>query len=282
MKMPDVIATLDTLQSTIAGWKRAGMRIALVPTMGALHAGHLSLVDAAGRLADHVIVSIFINPAQFGPHEDFERYPRDMKSDLKKLAAQGDADLVFAPGTREFYPEDFATRIEMAGPALGLETDFRPHFFAGVATAVARLLICAAPNIAVFGEKDYQQLLVVRRLVLDLGLPVEIVGCGTVREPDGLALSSRNTYLGAHARSVARELNHVLITLGPRIRQGLPIAVAEQDGKNALLRAGFDSVDYVAVRDATTLAPLKSLAERVRVLAAATIDGTRLIDNVAA
>jgi pantoate--beta-alanine ligase len=179
------------LRSTLDPWREKGQRIALVPTMGALHEGHLALVRAAKRRADRVVVSIFVNPAQFGPKEDFSRYPRTWKADLAMLAEQK-ADLVFAPSVKDMYPDGFATRISLEGPAQGLESDFRPHFFGGVSTVVAKLLIAASPDFATFGEKDYQQLLVVRRMSADLGLPVEILGVPTVREKDGLALSSRN------------------------------------------------------------------------------------------
>ena len=281
MELPDLIATSEELRSRVAQWRQGRSRVALVPTMGALHAGHLSLVTEARSRADHVIVSIFVNPRQFAPHEDFARYPRDLESDRAKLAEQGMSDVVFAPTVDMFYPEGFATRIEIAGPAAGLESDFRPHFFSGVATVVAKLLIAALPDFAMFGEKDYQQLLVVRRLVRDLGLPVWIVGCPIVREPDGLALSSRNTYLDARERKIAASLNRILADIAAQIRNGTPIATAEKSGAEALLAAGFDGVDYVAVRDADTLAKPARPAARMRVLVAATLGATRLIDNLA-
>ena len=198
----------------------------LVPTMGALHEGHLSLVRETGTRCDSTIVSIFVNPAQFAPHEDFDSYPRTLEVDLEKLG--GAADLVFAPSVAEMYPDGFATRIEMAGPALGLETDFRPHFFAGVATVVAKLLLAALPDAATFGEKDYQQLLVVKRLVRDLGLPVEILGGAIVREADGLAMSSRNAYLSAGERQVAGQLNAVLKDVAARLRAGKICSLARR------------------------------------------------------
>jgi pantoate--beta-alanine ligase len=247
--------------------------------MGALHAGHLALVDQARKLSQQVIVSIFVNPTQFAPHEDFDRYPRTLETDLKKLGAA--ADLVFAPPVAEMYPEGFSLKIEMGGPAVGLEGDFRPHFFAGVATVVAKLLIAAMPDIAMFGEKDYQQLLVVRRLVRDLALPVDIVGAAIVRETDGLAMSSRNAYLDARERAIAANLNCVIRDVGARVRAGEAIASAEKRAAQALADAGFASVDYVAVRDADTLAPLQEFRAPARVLAAARVGRTRLIDNVA-
>jgi pantoate--beta-alanine ligase len=281
MELPDLIATSEELRSRAAEWRRAGEDVALVPTMGALHAGHLSLVSEAENRADRVIVSVFVNPRQFAPLEDFARYPRDIETDCAKLAAHGLTDIVWAPAVDAFYPEDFATRIEMAGPAAGLESDFRPHFFSGVATVVAKLFIAAAPDFAMFGEKDYQQLLVVRRLTVDLGLPMEIVGCPIVREPDGLALSSRNAYLGASERAIAGQLNRTLRHVGELVRDDCPITEAEAAGRTVLLESGFGSVDYVAVRDAETLTPLKARTKNMRVLAAATIGGVRLIDNIA-
>src|SRR5438105_4337031 len=205
MKTPRVITTVMDLRARVAGWRREDARVGLVPTMGALHEGHLSLIGEAARRSDRVMVSIFVNPRQFAPNEDFQRYPRNLEDDRARIAAQGLADAIFVPERDEIYPEGFTTEIKVGGPALGLESDFRPHFFTGVATVVAKLLIAAAPDIAVFGEKDYQQLLVVRRLVRDLGLPVEIIGAPIVREPDGLAMSSRNAYLAARERMIAGE-----------------------------------------------------------------------------
>ncbi len=252
--------------------------IALVPTMGALHQGHLSLVQAARQRAAHVVVSIFVNPTQFAPHEDFDSYPRTLDADRAML---GDAaDLIFAPTTAEMYPQGFATTVSVKGPSAGLETDFRPHFFDGVATVVAKLLIAATPDIALFGEKDYQQLLVVRRLVRDLNLATEIVGVPILREADGLAMSSRNAYLNAAERGVAGQLNLVLKYTIARLQAGEAIGEAQTIGAAMLKDAGFDSVDYVALRDAQTLAPVTSLEQPTRLLAAARIGRTRLIDNM--
>jgi len=248
--------------------------------MGALHAGHLSLVALARNRVDRVVVSIFVNPFQFAPHEDFERYPRNIEEDYTRLASAGGTDIVFAPPLGELYPHGFATRIEVAGPARGLEAEFRPHFFSGVATIVAKLLIAATPDIAVFGEKDYQQLLVVRRLALDLGLATEILSAPIVRESDGLALSSRNAYFGTNERRIAGQLNRVLGQVATEIQSGVSIAEGERSGQAALLEAGFDTVDYVAIRDAATLSQLDGPIGNMRVLAAATIGGTRLIDNM--
>jgi pantoate--beta-alanine ligase len=280
MKTLDVVTTVSALRALVAKWRHEGSGVGLVPTMGALHEGHLSLVALARRRHQRVIVSVFVNPAQFAPHEDFDRYPRDLDRDLARLAGQDLTDLVFAPAISELYPEGFATRLEMAGPALGLEADFRPHFFSGVATIVAKLLIAANPHVAVFGEKDYQQLLVIRRLVRDLGLEVEILGAPILREADGLAMSSRNAYLDARQRRIAGRLNRVLAEAATNIRAGTAITEAETRGRNALRAAGFDSIDYIALRDATTLAKIESPAAEMRILAAATLGGVRLIDNM--
>src|SRR3984957_60605 len=246
MQSPTIVTSVGELRALTENWRRNGQRIGLVPTMGALHAGHLSLVALARNRVDRVVVSIFVNPSQFAPHEDFERYPRNIEEDYSRLASAGGTDIVFAPPPGELYPDGFATRIAIAGPGGGLETEFRPHFFSGVATIVAKLLIAATPDIAVFGEKDYQQLLVVRRLARDLGLDTEILGAPIVRESDGLALSSRNAYLGTKERRIAGQLNRVLAQVAAEIRSGVSIAEGERSGTGALLAAGFDTVDYVA------------------------------------
>jgi pantoate--beta-alanine ligase len=260
-------------------WRTAGSRIALVPTMGALHEGHLALVRQAAATAEKVVVSVFVNPAQFAPHEDFGRYPRTFDSDRQKLERSGGVHLIYAPTASDIYPQGFATKVSVEGPASGLETDFRPHFFSGVATVVAKLFVQCQPDFAIFGEKDYQQLLVVRRLSRDLDLGVEIVGVPTVREADGLALSSRNAYLTPESRKIAGQLNRVLLTIGERAKSGVPIPEAEAEGAAALIGAGFDRVDYVAIRDAATLVPLRTIEGPARVLAAARIGLIRLIDN---
>jgi len=247
--------------------------------MGALHSGHIALVRAARRRADRVVVSVFVNPAQFGPNEDFARYPRTWKEDLAKLAAEK-VDLVFAPSVGEMYPDGFATKIALDGPAHGLETDFRPHFFAGVATVVAKLLVGALPDFAIFGEKDYQQLQVVKRVTADLGLPVKILGVPTVREKDGLALSSRNAYLSVNDRRTAPTLHRVLSETAASIRRGAPIGPTLVRGRRTIKAAGF-KLDYLEARHATTLEPVTSRADGpVRLLVAARIGGTRLIDNI--
>ena len=280
MKTPEIISAIGELRSQIARWREGHVRIGLVPTMGALHEGHLSLVSETQKHCDKVAVSIFVNPAQFAPHEDFNRYPRALQSDAEKLSEVG-VDLIFAPSVEEMYPEGFATKIEVGGPSVGLETDFRPHFFAGVATVVSKLLIAALPDYAIFGEKDYQQLLVIRRMTEDLGLAIEIAGGAILREPDGLAMSSRNAYLKPDERRIAGRLNVILKETVEKVRSGLDIAAAESGAKAALLEAGFNSVDYVAVRDAVTLAKIARLAHPARILAAVKIGNTRLIDNLA-
>ncbi len=274
--MVQVVQTVAELRQAIAALKPG--RIGIVPTMGALHDGHVSLVEDARRHSDHVVVSIFVNPTQFAPNEDFDAYPSTLEADLARL--DGKAAIVFAPNAREMYPDGFATTLTVRGPSAGLETDFRPHFFAGVATIVAKLLIAAMPDIAVFGEKDYQQLLVVRRLVRDLALPTAIIGAPTLRERDGLAMSSRNAYLTPPQRQVAARLNVILKEAGAKARAGA-LRAAEMDAAAALRAAGFDSVDYVAIRDAETLAVIESLDRPARILAAAKIGKTRLIDNMA-
>jgi pantoate--beta-alanine ligase len=277
---PRVVRDLPTLKRVIAAWRARRDVTALVPTMGALHAGHLALVHLARRRADRVIVSIFVNPTQFAANEDLATYPRTWTADMAALGG-AKADLVWAPSTATMYPAGSATRIVPEGPALaGLEDTFRPHFFAGVATVVAKLLIQCEPDIAVFGEKDYQQLIVVRRLARDLSLKTHIVGVPTVREPDGLALSSRNRYLSAKERAAAPTLHQVLDRCAADIAHGKSAADVLANGRAAIKAAGF-SLDYLEARDAITLAPLGETGSRsARLLVAARIGKTRLIDNV--
>jgi pantoate--beta-alanine ligase len=276
-----IATTAADLRRLLEPWRRTSQTIALVPTMGALHGGHVALVKEAAERAEHVVVSIFVNPAQFAPHEDFARYPRDFESDRAKLESVGKVDLIYAPEIHEIYPDGFATKVIVEGPGSGLESDFRPHFFPGVATVVAKLFLHCRPHFAIFGEKDYQQLLVVKRLVKDLDLGLEILGVPTVREPDGLALSSRNAYLTEAQRKIAAHLNKVLREVAERAKAGVSIPKAEAEGAAALINAGFDRVDYIAIRNAETLAPLAALSGPARVLAAARIGSVRLIDNVA-
>jgi pantoate--beta-alanine ligase len=274
--MSHLIRTVAQLRAALKPWRT--QPIAMVPTMGALHDGHLALVAEAARQAPHVVVSIFVNPTQFAPHEDFAAYPRTLEADMARL--DGKAGIVFAPDGAEMYPDGFATTITVGGPARGLESDFRPHFFSGVATVVAKLLLAAMPDIAVFGEKDYQQLLVVKRLAADLMLGTRIVGMPILREADGLAMSSRNAYLSAPQRMVAARMNHILRDTAAMARDGA-LRTAEESGAAALAKAGFDKVDYVAIRDAQTLGAIATLERPARILAAAHLGRTRLIDNLA-
>jgi pantoate--beta-alanine ligase len=277
---PTIVRTVRDLRALVAGWRREGLAVGMVPTMGALHAGHTALIEAAAGSGARVVTSIFVNPAQFAPNEDFARYPRDEAADLAKIAAAG-GHAVFAPDVAEMYPEGFATAVTVGGPAEGLETDFRPHFFQGVATVVAKLLIACLPDRAWFGEKDYQQLLVVRRMAADLALPTEIVGHPTIREPDGLAMSSRNAYLSPAERAVAPRLHQVLASAAEGIRAQLTPAEVLLAGNRALDEAGF-KVDYLELRNARTLAPVDDVgAEPLRLLVAARLGKTRLIDNIA-
>ena len=267
------VRTIRDLRDEIALWRASGQSVALVPTMGALHAGHIALVAAALALADRTVVSIFVNPTQFAPHEDLARYPRDEAGDLAKLCAAG-AHLVWMPTAADMYPEGFATRLEVGGAALPLEGAFRPHHFGGVATVVCKLLMAAMPDMALFGEKDFQQLAVIRQMVRDLVLPVAIRGVPTVREHDGLALSSRNAYLNEDERHIAPMLYKAISD----VARGRDPSEAAQ----ALVAAGFTKVDYIEVRDAETFAPFVPGSGRPgRVLAAAWLGKTRLIDNVA-
>jgi pantoate--beta-alanine ligase len=278
---PRVVRTLPALRRALGRWRARRETIALVPTMGALHPGHLALVRLAQRRADRVVASIFINPTQFAPHEDLKTYPRTFAADLAGLASVK-TDLVWAPNLKAMYPAGFATRIVPEGPAkAGLEDAFRPHFFAGVATVVAKLLLQCTPDIAVFGEKDYQQLNVVRQLARDLDLGTRVLGAPTMREKDGLALSSRNRYLSASERKAAPTLYRVLTDCAKKIDAGEPIDAVLAAGRAAITQAGF-ALDYFEARHAKTLAPLASVkAGSIRLLVAARIGATRLIDNVA-
>jgi pantoate--beta-alanine ligase len=273
------VRTVAELRKRVAAWRKAGETIALVPTMGSLHEGHLSLVALAKSKADRVVVSIFVNPTQFGPREDFATYPRDEAGDLKKLGNAG-VDLVFAPDAKEMYPDGFKTQLRIADLTEGLCGAARPNHFNGVATVVAKLLTQCGPDIAVFGEKDYQQLLVVKQMVRDLNLPVEIIGAPIVREADGLALSSRNAYLTPAQRKVAPLLYQTISAVAADLAQGRGCDDAVVAARFKLDAAGF-RVDYVAVRDPDTLQPMVGPIKRGRVLAAAHLGTTRLIDNVA-
>ena len=277
-----VIRALPALRRKLAGLRARGETIALVPTMGALHAGHLALVSAAHQRADRVIVSIFVNPTQFAPNEDLKTYPRTFAADLAALTKLK-ADLVWAPSVAAMYPSGFATRIVPEGAAkVGLEDAFRPHFFAGVTTVVAKLLIQCAPDVALFGEKDYQQLKVVTRLARDLDLATRVVGVPTVREADGLALSSRNRYLSPAERLRAPALYAALSACAAKITAGMSIAAALRQGRAQIKRAGF-ALDYLEARHAETLERVGSRKDGpIRLLVAARVGGTRLIDNIGA
>jgi len=280
---PPIVRTVADLRAQVRAWRREGLKVALVPTMGALHEGHLSLVHLARTRAERVVTSIFVNPTQFAPHEDFEKYPRDEAGDARLLASAG-CDLVFAPGVAEMYAPGFATTVTVAGVTAPLEGVARPTHFAGVATVVAKLLIQAEPDVAVFGEKDYQQLQVIKRLARDLDIPAEILGAPTARAPDGLALSSRNAYLSAAEREVALTIHRTLKAAVEALHAGEPVAKVEADGHAALAQAGFGPVDYFAVRGSDDLSergpgPLQGSA---RVLVAAFLGKTRLIDNCGA
>jgi pantoate--beta-alanine ligase len=278
----EIVRTVSDLRAQVAAWRRDGLSVALVPTMGGLHEGHLSLVRRALEEADRVVASVFVNPAQFAAGEDFEAYPRGEARDAALLASAG-CCLLYAPGPTEMYPEGFSTTVTVSGVSGPLEGERRPTHFAGVATVVAKLLVQAQPDVAVFGEKDWQQLQVIRRMARDLDLPVRVVGAPTVRAEDGLALSSRNAYLTPEQRPVAGVLNRVMQALAEAAAAGEPLAPAEQAAADVLLEAGFDKVDYIAVRHAETLEPLRpSVGDAPgRVLVAAWLGKTRLIDNMA-
>jgi pantoate--beta-alanine ligase len=277
---PRIVRTLPALRRAIERFQQTGEKIALVPTMGALHEGHLSLVRLARRRARRTIVSIFVNPAQFAPTEDFVSYPRNLKADLLALAGTG-ADLAWVPANETMFPTGFALRIEPGGPAaVGLEDKYRPHFFSGVATVVAKLFLQCRPDIAIFGEKDYQQLTVITALARDLDLPIKILGAPTAREKDGLALSSRNAYLSAEERKVAPLLYRALLDCAERIRSGAKPAEAAEQGRVALAAAGFVP-DYLEARHAGTLQQIEPRSDGpIRLLVAARLGTTRLIDNI--
>jgi pantoate--beta-alanine ligase len=273
-----IVRTVVEMRAAVAGWRKAGERVALVPTMGALHEGHLSLVRLALSRADRAVASVFVNPTQFGPNEDFAAYPRDEARDAALLASEG-CDLLFAPAVEEMYAPGFATTVNVGGVTEPMDGAARPGHFAGVATVVAKLLLQCGPDLAVFGEKDYQQLQVIRRLVRDLDIPVEIVGAPIARAPDGLALSSRNAYLSSAEREIAGRMNLILADSARRLREGAWPVEVEAQGLAALAEAGFSPIDYFEVRGADDLSrPPNGPA---RVFAAAFVGRTRLIDNMA-
>lgn len=277
-----ILRTVADLRAQVAAWKAAGHIVGVVPTMGALHAGHLSLVQAARADCPRVVVTIFVNPTQFNNPADLARYPRTEESDAAMLASAG-VDAIFAPAPEQVYPDGFATTVTVSGVSAPLEGEHRPGHFAGVATVVAKLFGMTQADRAYFGEKDWQQLAVVRRMAADLNLPVTVVGCPTVRDPDGLALSSRNARLSPAARTQAAALPRALQGAIAALQAGETPDRALAQARAALLAAGFDSVDYLAFRDAATLGPAGTGtgAGPLRLLAAATLDGVRLIDNMA-
>ena len=274
------VRDIEALRQAVAALRSDGARIAFVPTMGALHAGHIALVAEARRRADAVIASIFVNPTQFGPNEDLSSYPRREASDAKMLDEAGCA-LLWAPDAAIIYPEGHSTRVQVSGVSEDLDGAARPGHFEGVATIVLKLFNQVAPDIALFGEKDYQQLAVIRRMVRDLDLAIEIVGVPTQRDADGLALSSRNAYLSEEERHAARALPRALGEACGAIQRGTAPREAIDAAREKLAKAGFDPVDYIELRDAETLAPLDKLDRPARLLAAARLGRTRLIDNLA-
>jgi pantoate--beta-alanine ligase len=279
--IPKILRSVPTLRRALEPYRKARASIALVPTMGALHRGHMALIREAKRRAKRVVVSIFVNPTQFAPNEDFASYPRSFATDIKALR-EASVDVVWLPAIEVMYPAGFATRLAPEGPAkVGLEDQFRPHFFGGVATVVAKLFTQVAPDFAFFGQKDYQQLRVITQMAKDLDLPIKVIGVPTVRESDGLALSSRNVYLSAGERAVAPMLCKVLRGCAFRIKSGEKIDRVLNVGRIEVDLAGF-GLDYFEARHALTLAPIASLTEGpVRLLVAARLGKTRLIDNIA-
>jgi pantoate--beta-alanine ligase len=274
-----IVQTVPALRKEIAVWRRSGFTVGLIPTMGGLHAGHLSLVGRALREVDHAVATIFVNPKQFGPGEDLDRYPRQEARDAAVLAESG-ASLLFAPSVDEMYPAGFATNVGVAGLTEPLDGPLRPGHFDGVATAVTKLLLQTLPDVAVFGEKDYQQLLVIRRVVQDLDIPVSIIGAPTVREADGLAMSTRNAYLSPEERSVAPAIYRTLRSVAARLRAGDPANEALSRGRQALADAGITRIDYLDLRDGETLAALTAPTPQARLFIAAWLGQTRLIDNI--
>lgn len=272
------LRTVDELRAQVKAWRAEGLRIGFVPTMGSLHAGHLALVEMALSQADRVVVSIFVNPTQFAPHEDLDAYPRTEDEDCAKLAEIG-CHLAYIPKLREMYAENASTIVRVGGISQGLCGESRPHFFEGVATVVSKLLMQCAPDLAIFGEKDYQQLLVIRRMVRDLSIPVEIIGGPIVREDDGLAMSSRNVYLNRKERKIAGQLNKILKKMNEELLSASSVQDVLELAKPMILDAGFSSIDYLEIRDATNLEPLSEIDKPARIFAAVWMGKTRLIDN---
>lgn len=274
-----IIREPGALRTVVRAWHVKGKRVGLVPTMGALHAGHMTLLAEAKRRTDRVVASIFVNPTQFAAHEDLGTYPRREAADAALLEAAG-CDVLWAPSVEVMYPEGFSTAITVGGVSEGLEGAARPGHFSGVATVVAKLLGQAQPDLAFFGEKDFQQLAVIRKMVVDLDIRVGIVGVPTVRDADGLALSSRNAYLSPEERAAAIALPNALRDAARRIGGGESVEAVLAQARDSLARAGFDPIDYVELCDAVTLQPVGAAQGRLRLLAAAKLGRTRLIDNI--
>ncbi len=273
------VRTIAELREHVRGWRQNNESVGLVPTMGGLHAGHISLVGHSRQHADRTIATLFVNPSQFAPHEDFATYPRKEEADQRMLEEAG-TDLLFAPNVSEIYPDGHSTRVEVQGLSQILEGEFRPDFFAGVATVVSKLLLQSLPDVAVFGEKDYQQLCVIKTMVRDLDIPVKIIGAETIRETDGLAMSSRNQYLTPEERKIAPVLFEAITAVAKNVKEGASPSAQRTWAEAELTKAGFGAVDYVAVRDARTLGPVRDAGRPARVLAAAYLGRARLIDNV--
>ena len=278
--MTRIIRNLADLRALTADWRKAGETVGVVPTMGALHQGHLSLVRAAKDGTDRVIVTIFVNPKQFNNPEDLEKYPRTENEDAEKLAPFS-VDAIFVPDGNEMYPEGFSTTVSVSGITDDLEGAHRPGHFDGVATVVTKLFLQTQADRAYFGNKDYQQLQLVKRLARDLDIPIEVIGCPTIREEDGLAMSSRNLLLSDRARIVAPALNTAMVSAADRIRAGEDVATVLAEARAQVIAAGFIDVEYLELRSAASLAPLSTLNEPARLLAAANLAGVRLIDNIA-
>lgn len=279
---PPIVRTIRELRTHVARWRNQGITVGFAPTMGALHDGHLELIRALQKRCDRTIASIFVNPKQFGPAEDFERYPRTEEADAELLGSAG-CDLIYAPTREVMYPDGHATAVSVTGVAEPLEGERRPQFFNGVATVVTKLLLQGLPDVAAFGEKDYQQLQVVKRLVKDLDMPVDILPVPTVREEDGLAMSSRNAYLSPEERIVASRLNIILFDAARSLEGGAQIMTTLVKMERLIFKGGFRDIDYVAIRGAEDFLPIASPIVRrpARLLAAVWVGQTRLIDNVA-
>jgi pantoate--beta-alanine ligase len=276
-----IVRTVHDLRKVTAKWRDRRHSIGLVPTMGALHAGHISLVRLAKKKTDRVVVSIFVNPTQFAANEDLSRYPRDESGDVEKIG-DADGDLVWAPNVEEMYPDGFSTGVRAGSAAKELEGTFRPQHFDGVATVCAKLFNQVTADVAVFGEKDFQQLAVLRQMVRDLNMPLKLIGAPTKRDTDGLALSSRNAYLSLTERKIAPALYSSISALAKDVADGADIVTGVANAKRRVIAAGFEKIDYIEVRDAETLGPASTASGRpLRVLAACWLGKTRLIDNVA-